>query len=80
MIHMRKSIIFSVFSFFLVIALYQIYILRVAHSSFENYYQFRNYAQLIERGDSYGVCRTTSGQVIKIVRVDGKWYLEGDLP
>lgn len=81
MIHIRKAVIFPLFFIFLVvIGLYQIYVLRVAHSSFENYYRFRGCVQLLERGDSYGVCRTATGDVVRLVGVNGKWYLEGDLP
>ena len=32
---------------------YWIYTLRVAHSSFENYYNFRGCVQLIEKTDTY---------------------------
>jgi hypothetical protein len=54
--------------------------LRKAHSTFENYYVFRGCIQLLERTDSYGICKTSTGQTIKIVKFDGKWYLDGDLP
>ena len=51
-----------------------------AHSTFENYYAFRGCAQLIDKTDDYGICKTTSGAVIKIVKFQNKWYLDGDLP
>ncbi|MBU6389224.1 hypothetical protein KGQ71_01780 [Patescibacteria group bacterium] len=54
--------------------------LKRAHSSFENYYAFRGCQQLLERTSDYGVCRTDSGAVIKIVKYQDKWYLDGDLP
>ena len=54
--------------------------LRKAHSTFENYYAFRGCAQLIEKTDEYGICKTDSGQTIKIVKYENKWYLDGDLP
>ena len=54
--------------------------LRKAHSTFENYYAFRGCSELLDRTDSYGICKTNSGQTIKIVKFDGKWYLDGDLP
>jgi hypothetical protein len=54
--------------------------LRKAHSTFENYYAFRGCAQLLRRTSDYGVCRTSAGTVIKIVRFRGRWYLDGDLP
>ncbi|MDE2188662.1 MAG: hypothetical protein KGJ35_02965, partial [Patescibacteria group bacterium] len=38
-----------------------------AHSTFENYYAFRGCTELLERTDSYGICKTGSGQTIKIV-------------
>jgi len=61
-------------------AVYQILYLRKAHSTFENYYAFRGCTQLLEKTDSYGTCKIASGQTIKIVKFDGKWYLDGDLP
>ena len=54
--------------------------LRVAHSSFENYYAFRGCTKLIDRTDTYGDCQTASGQTIKIVKFQDRWFLDGDLP
>jgi hypothetical protein len=54
--------------------------LKVAHSTFENYYAFRGCVELVERAESSATCRTSSGEEIKIVEIDGKWYLEGDGP
>jgi hypothetical protein len=55
-------------------------LLRKAHSTFENYYAFRGCSQLISRTADSGTCRLNSGQVIKIVKFNNKWYLDGDLP
>ena len=63
-----------------VIAFSQIRTLHKAHSSFENYYDFRGCTQLLKRTPTYGVCKTGSGQTITIVEYHGKWYLQGDLP
>jgi hypothetical protein len=54
--------------------------LRNAHSTFENYYKFRGCVELIEKTDTYGTCKLSSGQTIKIVKFQNKWYLDGDLP
>jgi hypothetical protein len=54
--------------------------LRKAHSTFENYYAFRGCVQLIDKTDTYGTCKLNSGQTIKIVKYQNKWYLDGDLP
>lgn len=54
--------------------------LRKAHSTFENYYAFRNCRELIQRTQDYGVCKLYSGKTIKIVKYNNKWYLDGDLP
>lgn len=62
----------------IIICAYQIHILTVAHSSFENYYNFRGCAELIERSDVRARCRLDSGEVITLVEVDGQWFLEGD--
>ncbi len=54
--------------------------LRKAHSTFENYYAFRGCVQLIKRTSDYGTCETDSGQTIKIIKFNNRWYLDGDLP
>jgi hypothetical protein len=56
------------------------FFLRRAHSSFENYYAFRGCTQLLQKTSTYGVCKTDSGETIKLVLYKGKWYLDGDLP
>ncbi|MDE1974933.1 MAG: hypothetical protein KGI49_00235 [Patescibacteria group bacterium] len=58
----------------------QFFMLRKAHSTFENYYNFRGCVQLIATTTDSGTCRTSSGQTIKIVEINNKWYLEGDGP
>lgn len=65
---------------FILLAASEIAALRVAHSSFDNYYKFRGCVQLINRTDDAGFCKLNSGAVIKIVEYNGKWYLDGDLP
>jgi hypothetical protein len=57
-----------------------ILILQKAHSTFENYYSFRGCHQLLEKTDNYGTCRISDDKIIKIVKFQGKWYLDGDLP
>ncbi len=64
----------------LILIMTQFLILRRAHSTFENYFAFRGCSQLLERTDTYGLCRLTSGQVIKIVEYQGRWFLNNDLP
>lgn len=54
--------------------------LNIAHSTFDNYYKFRGCTQLIEKTDTYGTCKTSAGNTIKIVLINGKWYLDGDGP
>jgi len=67
-------------SLFFIFGIYQVFYLRQAHSTFENYYAFRGCQKLLERTDEYGICRTKSGETIKIVKFDGRWFLDGDLP
>jgi hypothetical protein len=62
------------------LAIYQIFYLKKAHSTFDNYYAFRGCTQLLERTDNFGLCKIASGQTIKIVLDNGRWYLDGDLP
>ena len=54
--------------------------LNVAHSTFENYYAFRGCQSLVDRTDTYGDCKLADGSTIKIVLINGKWYLNGDGP
>ena len=60
--------------------LYQSHKLNIAHSTFENYYAFRGCVQLVDRTDTYGDCKLADGRVIKLVLINGKWYLDGDGP
>lgn len=59
---------------------YQMYYVNQAHSSFISYYNFRGCVQLISKTDTEATCKLTSGQIIKIVKYQNKWYLSGDLP
>jgi hypothetical protein len=59
---------------------YQVYTTRQAHTTFERYYAFRGCVQLIDKTDTYGDCKLANGQTIRLVLIDGKWYLEGDGP
>ena len=80
---MKKILIFLIIILVLIFAgfsIYWLYILNVAHSTFENYYDFRGCTELIEKTDTYGTCKISSGQTIKIVKLNNKWYLDGDLP
>ena len=64
----------------LAIGVEQVIFLQKAHSTFDNYYAFRGCTQLIEKTDTYGTCKTASGAIIRIVEINGKWYLDGDGP
>jgi hypothetical protein len=63
-----------------VFAASQFALLRQAHSTFDNYYAFRDCEKLIDRTPTYGDCQLASGQIIRIVNFRGRWYLDGDLP
>jgi hypothetical protein len=65
---------------FFAFAMYQIYNLNIAHSTFDDYYKFRGCSELIEKTDTYGTCRLANGETIKIVKFEGRWFLDGDLP
>lgn len=62
------------------IGIWQYRSLRVAHSSFDDYYAFRGCTKLLTRTDTDGTCVTRSGKTIKIVEYQGRWFLDGDLP
>lgn len=76
----KRNIGAAVFLFTGIVLLfaYQVYRLRIAHSSFENYYAFRGCVQLIEKTDTRARCALADGQEITIVKVNNKWFLEGD--
>lgn len=79
----NKKILVIVTVFVLVIAaiaITQFIILTKAHSTFDNYYAFRGCVQLIQKTDTYGICKVASGATITIVEINGKWYLQGDGP
>jgi len=63
-----------------VFGIYQILYLQKAHSTFENYYAFRGCTQLLEKSPDYGICKLHSGDTIKIVKFQDRWFLDGDLP
>lgn len=78
----RKAtiIVAIVLLMFLAFGLYWNHKLFIAHSTFENFYNFRGCTELITKTDTYGLCKVSSGQTIKIVKYQNKWYLDGDLP
>jgi purine-cytosine permease-like protein len=69
-----------IFVLMVVFGIYQIRMLDKAHSTFENYYAFRGCTKLISRTDDAGFCQVANGETIKIVKFQGKWFLDGDLP
>ncbi|HUC79197.1 MAG TPA: hypothetical protein VMQ58_03055 [Candidatus Saccharimonadales bacterium] len=74
------SIIAIIVVAFVIFGAYQVRLLQKAHSTFDNYYDFRGCVQLLKKTSTYGICRIKSGDTIKIVLYHGKWYLNGDLP
>ena len=53
--------------------------LRMAHISFDNYYKFRGCTELLSKTEIDATCKLKDGQVIKLVQVKNKWFLDGDL-
>lgn len=74
------AVVLMFIAFLVIIGIYQLIRLSKVHSTFENYYAFRGCASLIQRSDDFGICKLNSGQIIKIVKFNGEWYLDGDLP
>lgn len=64
----------------LVLVIWQIFYLKWAHSTFENYYKFRGCQKLIDKTDTEATCKLANGQTIKLVKFQGRWFLDGDLP
>lgn len=65
---------------FIAFSIYWVIYLNIAHSTFENYYKFRGCKDLIYKTDDYGNCRLADGEIIKLVKYNDKWFLDGDLP
>lgn len=63
-----------------VFAAYQVYATNLAHTTFERYYAFRGCTELVDKTDTYAHCKVAGGETIKLVLIDGKWYLDGDGP
>ncbi len=59
---------------------YQVYATNLAHTTFERYYAFRGCTQLVDKTDTAADCKLANGQTIKLVLINGKWYLDGDGP
>ena len=80
--HRRKLLVLFAILFLalFVAAFWWVRYLQVAHSSFENYYEFRGCVSLVERTDDYGICKLASGETLKIVKYQDRWFLNGDLP
>jgi hypothetical protein len=74
------KLLFVIGILILFFVIYQVLTLRKAHSTFENYYAFRECIQLIQKRQDYGICKTSSNQIIKIVKFKNRWFLDGDLP
>ncbi len=51
-----------------------------AHSSFEHYYAFRGCKELVTKTDSDATCKLASGKMIRLVKIDIRWFLENDGP
>ena len=78
-----KKILIGVASLFLILIVFgtgYILYLNKAHSTFENYYRFRGCVSLVNKTEDYGFCKLTSGETIKLVKYQSKWFLDGDLP
>ena len=77
----RKTVGVIVFLFVVAVifGVYQVHTLNIAHSSLDNYAKFRGCASLPVKTDTYAMCTLASGQTIKLVQVNNKWFLDGDL-
>lgn len=79
----KKKLIITATIIVLLVIVFSIYwlaTLQIAHSTFDNYYKFRGCTELINKTDDYGYCKLKSGETIKLVKYNDKWYLDNDLP
>ncbi len=78
----NKRILSLVFIFFLLAGcgyFWNAYLIQ-AHSSFERYYAFRGCKELVTKTDSDATCKLASGKMIRLVKIDIRWFLENDGP
>ena len=76
------SLFFSIILFVLLISFtaYEISTTYNAHATFSGYCHWRG-LEVVNQSSDYGYCKDlNSGYVFKIVLVNGRWYLNGDLP
>ena len=78
--HRWIQILLVLFVFMIGLSVWQFTLLHKAHSSFANYAAFRGCEQITSQTDATGTCITDSGQHITIVKIDGRWFLQGDGP
>lgn len=76
----NKRVLIILAAIVFIFGIYQFFMLRKAHSTFENYYSFRGCVELLEKTDVYATCKLKSGKIIKLIKFQNKWYLDGDLP
>ena len=77
---LSKILILALVVVFIGFCLFWFSYLKKAHKTFDNYYAFRGCQSLIEKTDTFGICKLKDGKTIKIVLYQGKWFLDGDLP
>lgn len=82
MLHNKTLWVFIIFIGIIVGAFltYQVYATNLVHTTFERYYAFRGCTELVDKTDTYAHCKLASGQTIKLVLINEKWYLDGDGP
>lgn len=81
----RFLIISLIFSILLVLSIsvffgYEVATAYQAHATFEGYCKWRG-LEVLNQSNDYGYCKdVASNQEYKMVLVNGRWYLDGDLP
>ncbi|MFZ1970748.1 MAG: hypothetical protein WAU65_01030 [Candidatus Nanoarchaeia archaeon] len=75
------SLIFSILLvlFLSIIMINQVITIYDAHATFEGYCHWRS-LEIVNESNNYGYCNNSLGQVYKMVLVNRRWYLDGDLP
>jgi hypothetical protein len=77
---LQTKIFIGIIGLLVLFGVYQAILLHKAHSTLSNYEAFRGCTTILSQTDTSATCINKSGQTIQIVKINNKWYLQGDGP